>query len=76
LYFSSLKIKLDENTTFPFENPLYGESFSYKKGLCPKEEKTSQDLLLPVYYTLNKEDLDDVINAIRKIVTYLNELKE
>lgn len=64
-------------TTFPLENPLYGEGFSYQRGLCPKAEKlSSQDLLLPVYHLLTKKDLEDIVNAIRKIVTNINELKE
>ena len=64
------------DTTFPFENPLYGEALSYREGLCPKAEKlSSQDLLLPVYQTLTEKDLSDVVRAIEKIVNNIDELK-
>lgn len=64
-------------TTFPFENPLYGPPFQYKKGLCPKAEKlSSQDLLLPVYHTLTEKDLADVVTAIKKVTANIEELRE
>lgn len=64
------------NTTFPFENPLYNQEFSYRKGLCPKAEKLcSQDLLLPVYHTLTEKDLSDIVTAIKKVVNNIDELK-
>jgi len=65
------------DTTFPFENPLYGQPLHYEKGLCPNAEKLSlQDLLLPVYHTLTERDLANVVAAVKKIVTNISELKK
>jgi dTDP-4-amino-4,6-dideoxygalactose transaminase len=64
-------------TTFPFENSLYGQPLSYQKGICPKAEKlSSQDLLLPVYHMLTERDLDDIVTAIKKVVTNVDKLKK
>jgi perosamine synthetase len=55
-------------TAFPFENPLYGSPLAYRKGLCPNAEKlSSEDLLLPAYHTLTRQDLDDVVTAIKRV---------
>ncbi|UCG36378.1 MAG: DegT/DnrJ/EryC1/StrS family aminotransferase [Candidatus Bathyarchaeota archaeon] len=65
------------DTTFPFDNPLYGGKLIYEKGLCPKAEKlSSQDLLLPVYHTLTEDDLTDVVTGVKKIVENIDELKD
>ena len=49
----------------------YYEKLGYKKGLCPEAEKLySQILSLPLFYSMTDEDIEDVIKAVKKIVTY------
>jgi len=59
----------------PFDCPFYGEKPKYTEGICPKAEKLcSEDLLLPVYPTLSKEDLTDVSKALAKLLAHKEEL--
>ena len=59
----------------PYDCPFYGEKPRYTEGLCPKAEKLcGEDLLLPVYPTLSRQDLDDVVKALAKIVASKEEL--
>lgn len=47
----------------------YYEKLGYKKGLCPEAEKLySEEMSLPLYYSLTDKDVDDVICAVKKIV--------
>jgi dTDP-4-amino-4,6-dideoxygalactose transaminase len=49
----------------------YYEELGYGKGLCPNAEKLYNEIMsLPLYYSLTDEDVDDVINAVKKIVDY------
>ena len=49
----------------------YYEKLGYKKGLCPEAEKLySQILSLPLFYSMTDEDIEDVIKAVKKIVSY------
>ncbi|HID91044.1 TPA: hypothetical protein EYP44_03685, partial [Candidatus Bathyarchaeota archaeon] len=55
-------------TGCPFDCPLYGKEIRYTEGLCPKAERLStEDLLLPVYPSLSKQDLEDVVTALEKV---------
>ena len=59
----------------PFDCPFYGEKPRYTEGMCPKAEKLcSEDLLLPVYPTLSKQDLEDVSRALAKVAASKEEL--
>lgn len=45
------------------------EKMGYKRGLCPEAEKLySEEMSLPLYYSLSDKDVDDVIAAVTKIV--------
>ncbi len=49
----------------------YYQRLGYEKGLCPNAEKLYQEIIsLPLYYSLTDDDVDDVIEAVGKIVEY------
>lgn len=49
----------------------YYEKLGYQKGLCPKAEKLyEEEISLPLYYAMADQDVDDVIQAVTKIVEY------
>lgn len=49
----------------------YYEKLGYTKGLCPNAEKYYEEVLsLPLYYSLTEEDVESVIEAVKKIVAY------
>jgi len=42
------------------------QKLGYKKGLCPVAEKVYQDILsIPIYYKLEKTDIDRIISLIK-----------
>lgn len=50
--------------------PFYQHK-GYKKGLCPKAEGVYKGIMsIPLYPTLTDADVDDVIHAVTKIVSY------
>lgn len=49
----------------------YYEKLGYKKGLCPIAEKLYEEMIsLPLYYGMTDQDVQDVITAVEKIITY------
>jgi len=51
--------------------PYYQEKFGYKKGDFPVAENFyNQALTLPVFPKMNNEDVNDVINAVKKVINY------
>lgn len=49
----------------------YYEKLGYGKGLCPNAEKYYNEVMsIPLYYGLTDDDVEDVIRAVRKVVTY------
>lgn len=51
-----------------YRHPYY-EALGYPKGLCPRAEKLYEEILsLPLYYSLTDDDVQDVIQAVKKIV--------
>lgn len=51
-------------------HPFY-ESLGYKKGECPKAEKLYEEMMsLPLFYSMTDKDVEDVITAVKKIVSY------
>ena len=49
----------------------YYQKLGYERGLCPNAEKLYQEIIsLPLYYSLTDDDVDDVIEAVKKIVNY------
>lgn len=49
----------------------YYEKLGYEKGLCPNAEKFYEEVMsIPLYYGLNNDDVEDVIRAVKKVVTF------
>ena len=49
----------------------YYEKLGYEKGLCPNAESYyMQAMSLPLYYSLTDEDVEDVIQAVKKLVDH------
>ena len=47
------------------------ESLGYQKGICPlAEDLYSRILSLPLHYRLTDEDVQDVIRAVQKLISY------
>lgn len=65
-------------TKCPFECPWYEGEVSYYKGLCPTAEKACEEVfwLASVHPLLEKQDLDDIAAAVRKVVFAFLEKKE
>ncbi|MDE7197690.1 MAG: UDP-4-amino-4,6-dideoxy-N-acetyl-beta-L-altrosamine transaminase [Lachnospiraceae bacterium] len=50
--------------------PFY-EKLGYRRGLCPNAEKLYEEMVsLPLYYAMSDEDVESVIEAVKKIVDY------
>lgn len=50
--------------------PCY-EKMGYRRGICPNAEKLYEEILsLPLYYAMSGEDVESVIEAVKKIVEY------
>lgn len=65
-------------TKCPFECPWYEGEVNYYKGLCPNAEKACEEVfwLASVHPLLEKQDLDDIAAAVRKVVLAFIEKKE
>lgn len=65
-------------TKCPFECPWYEGEVSYYKGLCPTAEEACEEVfwLASVHPLLEKQDLDDVAAAVRKVVFAFIEKQE
>lgn len=51
-----------------YYHPYY-ERLGYQKGICPKAEKLYDEMMsLPLYYAMTDQDVEDVIEAVKKIV--------
>lgn len=49
----------------------YYKHLGYEKGLCPNAEKMYQGIMsIPLYPKMTDQDVEDVINAVQKIVKY------
>lgn len=49
----------------------YYEKLGYKKGLCPNAETLYNEMMsLPLYYGMSDEDVESVIEAVKKIVEW------
>ena len=52
--------------------PFY-EKMGYKKGLCPIAEKVYKGIMsIPLYPLMTDEDVEDVIKAVKKVVSWYN----
>jgi len=51
--------------------PYYQEKFGYKKGNYPvAEDFYNRALTLPLYPKMSADDVNDVINAVKKVINY------
>lgn len=49
----------------------YYRKLGYKKGICPNAEKLYEQIIsLPLYYSMTDYDVESVIEAVKKVVTY------
>lgn len=65
-------------TKCPFECPLYDGNVEYYKGLCPVAEKACEEVfwLASVHPLLEKQDLIDIADAVKKVANAFIEKKE
>ncbi len=49
----------------------YYEKLGYEKGLCPNAESYYlESMSLPLFYSMTNADVEDVINAVKKLINY------
>lgn len=49
----------------------YYQHLGYEKGICPQAEKVYSGIMsIPLYPKMSDEDVEDVINAVKKVVHY------
>lgn len=47
------------------------EKLGYERGICPNAEALYEEMMsLPLYYAMSDDDVDSVISAVCKLVTY------
>jgi dTDP-4-amino-4,6-dideoxygalactose transaminase len=52
-------------------HPYYAETFGFRRGMCPNAEYYSdRTISLPLYPKMSDRDADDVIEAVRKVITH------
>ncbi len=50
--------------------PFY-QHMGYEKGICPNAEKMYEGIMsIPLYPKMEDKDVEDVIHAVRKVITY------
>lgn len=55
-----------------YYHPYY-QSMGYQKGLCPVAENLYENIMtIPLYYSMSDEDVESVINGVKKILTYFS----
>lgn len=53
-----------------YYHPYY-QSLGYKKGLCPIAEELYEEIItIPLYYSLTDEDVESIIEAVKKVINY------
>ncbi|KYH38150.1 MAG: glutamine--scyllo-inositol transaminase [Candidatus Bathyarchaeota archaeon B24] len=58
-------------TKCPWICPLYGREIDYYEGLCPQAEKTIRQLItLPCNEYFTEEDVEDIAEALEKVLYY------
>lgn len=49
----------------------YYQKLGYKKGICPKAERLYERIItLPLYYSMSDEDVESVIDGVKKVLGY------
>lgn len=53
------------------QHPYYRDSFAYRPGQFPIAEAAYEQLIsLPIFHSMSDEDADDVIKAVKKVVSH------
>ncbi len=53
-----------------YYHPYY-QKLGYQKGLCKEAERLYERILtIPLYYGMSDRDVEDVITAVKKVITY------
>jgi UDP-4-amino-4,6-dideoxy-N-acetyl-beta-L-altrosamine transaminase len=53
-----------------YYHPYY-QKLGYRKGLCPIAEALYEEIItIPLYYSMTDEDVESVIKAVKKVITY------
>lgn len=53
-----------------YYHPYY-RLLGYKKGLCPIAEKLYEEIItIPLYYSMTDDDVDSVIEAVSKVISF------
>lgn len=53
-----------------YYHPYY-KKMGYEKGLCPNSEELYEEIItIPLYYSLTNEDVELVIEAVKKVINY------
>ena len=56
-----------------YYHPYY-QKLGYRKGLCPNAEWLYERILtIPLYYSLSDNDIDDVIQCVKKVIGFYKE---
>jgi len=57
-------------------HPFYQREFGYRKGDYPKAERYyERAITLPIFPKMSDGDIEDVINAVKKVVTYFSKAR-
>lgn len=53
-----------------YYHPYY-QKLGYKKGLCPNAEDLYEEIItIPLYYSLTDDDVDSIIEAVKKVIDF------
>lgn len=72
IYEALLKENIGVNVHYiPVYYHPYYQKLGYPKGICPTAEKIYEEIItLPLFPKMNEDDVDDVIEAIKKVIHY------
>lgn len=55
-------------------HPYYRERFGFSEGAYPEAERAGRQLIsLPMFHGMTASDVDDVVSAVRKVLTHFGE---
>lgn len=55
----------------PIHLQPYYQKLNYQKGICPEAEKLYEEIItLPLFPSMSKKDVNDVIQAVKKIIEF------
>ncbi len=58
-----------------YYHPYY-QRLGYRKGLCPNAETLYEEIVtLPLYYSMTDADVRDIVEAVKKVLSYFKHIK-